>query len=100
MTEDEYSRIEDGKLMGEAILFMKSRKPNPDGTIGYMAKAGTPEWDEWLRYFKWNGMQRQLGFMQSRWTKPDGYMVPHRSPQVFDPAYRPSASKPYSEAAE
>lgn len=86
MTEDEYSRIENGKLEGQAIFFMKSRKPNPDGTIGHIARPGTQEWDAWQRYFRINGMTRQLAFMNGR--GPAGYMVPHADPGVFDPAFR------------
>lgn len=87
MTEDEYARIDGGRVEGHAIFFMKSRKPNADGTLGFIVTPELPEWRQWERYFSDNRMHRNLSMMRSR--GPAGYMVPHASPQVFDPAWRP-----------
>lgn len=93
MTEDEYSRIENGQLAGEAILFMRSRPRNADGTIGFTVMPDTPEWTAWQAYFRANNMNRQRNFMRSRGKQ--GYMVPCRNPSEFDPSFRA-----YKEAAE
>lgn len=94
MTEDEYSRVENGQLAGEALLFMRSRPKNPDGTMGFIIRWGMPEWSAWEWYFKANGMRRQLAFMRSRHEA--GYMVPCANPAVFDKTFRPQMK----EAAE
>jgi len=93
MTADEFSRIENGQVAGEAILFMRSRPRNPDGTIGFSVVPETPEWTAWQAYFRSNGMRRQASFMRLRGTA--GYMVPCRNPSDFDPSHRQ-----YKEAAE
>jgi hypothetical protein len=93
MTEDEFSRIENGAIAGEAILFMRSQPKNPDGTIGFIAKvdqsdaAATEAFWRWWSYFRSNGMARQLAVLESR--AENGYMVPHADPRVFDPNWRP-----------
>lgn len=80
-----YSRIENGKVVGEAILYMKSRPPNPDGTIGFIVRRDMREWLAWEAYFETNGMTQQLAFMR---TCKDGYMVPAQLPMQFDPSWR------------
>ena len=86
MTEDEYSRIENGQMAGEAILFMRSRPKNKDGTIGFIVKPDMPEWKAWSMYFRAHRMHRQHSFMMSRQER--GYMVPCANPSTFDPAWR------------
>jgi hypothetical protein len=91
MNEHEYSHIgPDGKVAGEAILFMKSRPPNADGTIGFMVFPHMREWDAWQAYFVSNGMDTRASFMRSRGDS--GYMVPCQLPMQFDPTwkYRPA----------
>ena len=86
MTENEYSRIENGNVEGEAILFMRSRPKNKDGSIGFIIRPDMSEWKAWALYFRANRMHRQLAFMMHR--QDQGYMVPCANPSTFDPIYR------------
>lgn len=95
---------EKGELSGEAILHMKRRAPNPDGSIGYMAEPGTREWLAWEGYFAQleaddDGFLRprfpkQLAHMQTRASQRMAYMVPDQLPWNFDPSFTPDKVKP------
>lgn len=91
MNDHEYAHIgPDGKVAGEAILYMRERPPNPDGTIGFMVFPHMREWDAWQAYFVSNGMDKRAAFMRSQGDK--GYHVPCQLPMQFDRTwkYRPA----------
>lgn len=75
--------ITEANYAEEALLSMKSRLPNPDGTIGVTVTDLSPAWMPWLCYFLGKRMDRRASFMRSR--ARDGYMVPTESPAEFDP---------------
>lgn len=83
MNSHDYARVENGVVVGEAILYMKSRPPNADGTIGFTAFPGTAEGDAWLAYFLGCGMDGRASAMRARAAR--GYMVPCAYPADFDP---------------
>jgi hypothetical protein len=86
MDEATYARIEGNKVVGEAILYMRSRPPNPDGTIGFMVRPEMREWQAWEAYFETNGMHRRLSLMRQQGKS--GFMVPAQVPTMFDPSWR------------
>lgn len=105
ITGANYSFIDqDGNVAGEAILFMRSRPPNADGTIGFMAEPGTREWLAWEAYFEQAepdelGVYRQLfpkqlEHMRSRAAAKKPYMVPARVPWQFDKTFTADRVKP------
>lgn len=85
MTPEEYARVENGKVVGKAIDFMRSLPRGPDGEMGYMAAKGSPEWHAWEAYFAANGMGRKASLMRTL----SAFMVPCAKPEFFDPAYVP-----------
>lgn len=86
MRSDEYSRIENGKVVGAAIDFMRMQPKNADGTMGYEPKQRSPEWQAWHDYFEANGMKGKAHLMRVLQT----YRVPCADPRDFDPDYRPA----------
>lgn len=76
------SRINEANYAEEALLTMKSRPPNEDGTIGVTITPDMPEWAAWHAYFLGKRMDVRASFMQ---TRKAGYMVPCRNPGDFDP---------------
>jgi hypothetical protein len=76
------TQINEGNYADEALLAMKSRPPNADGTIGVTIKPDMPEWNAWQAYFLGKRMDNRASFMRSRGKA--GYMVPCRNPGDFD----------------
>lgn len=77
------SRITEANYADEALLTMKSRPPNEDGTIGVTIRPDMPEWNVWQSYFLGKRMDGRASFMRTRGKS--GYMVPCRNPADFDP---------------
>ena len=84
MKPEEYARIEKGKIAGDALLFMLSKAPNADGTIGYVAMKDSDEWRDWQQYFIKNGMHHRASLMRTL----QKFMVPCADPRKFDTDYR------------
>jgi hypothetical protein len=76
-------RITDANWQEEALLDMKRRPPNADGTIGFTMTPADIEWRSWLAYFYGKHMDHRAHFMRERGSR--GYMVPCRNPGDFDP---------------
>lgn len=76
------SNITEANYGDEALLAMKSRPPNADGTIGCTIFPDMPEWNAWQAYFLGKHMDRRASFMRSRGRS--GYVVPCRNPGDFD----------------
>jgi hypothetical protein len=76
------TQINEGNYADEALLAMKSRPKNEDGTIGVTITPDMPEWNAWQAYFLGKRMDRRASFMRSRGKS--GYMVPCRNPGDFD----------------
>lgn len=102
---ENYSFIEEGgKVGGQAVIHMRSKPPNDDGTIGYMAEPGTVEWLAWEAYFEQSKVDdlgiirpvfpKQLAFMRARAASRKPYHVPSRLPWLFDPTFTPDKVKP------
>jgi len=95
---------ESGKVGGEALLHMRSKPPNEDGTIGFMVEPGTVEWLAWEAYFAQTQTDdigvvsevfpKQLAHMRSRASSRKPYMVPDRLPWFFDPSFTADKVKP------
>lgn len=95
---------ESGSVCGLAIVHMRSKPPNEDGTIGFMVEPGTTEWLAWEAYFEQTDVDdmgivherfpKQLAFMRSRAASKKAYMVPDQLPWMFDPEFKPSQVKP------
>ncbi len=97
---------EKGAIGGEAIIYMRSQVPGPDGTIGYMVEPGTEEWQAWETYFDQTEhdalgvvtdvfpKQRAMFRLHGQQRKP--YMVPAALPWMFDAEYSmvPVKAKP------
>ena len=76
-------RITEANWQEEALLHMKSKPPNADGTIGFTVTPGDIEWRSWQAYFYGKHMDNRASFMRERGIK--GYMLPCRNPGDFDP---------------
>lgn len=74
--------ITEANYAEEALLAMKSRPPNIDGTIGFTVHPAMPEWRAWQAYFYGKHMDVRASFMRTR--REQGYMVPCRNPGDFD----------------
>lgn len=99
MKPEEYARIEKEKLTGDAILFMRSKAPNADGTIGYVAIRDSDEWRDWQQYFIKNGMHKRASLMRTLRQ----FTVPCADPRKFDTDYRalkPLPDKTFTMSAE
>lgn len=105
ITGENFSYVdESGKVIGLAIVHMRSKPPNDDGTIGFMVEPGTVEWLAWEAYFEQTEVDdfgvirhlfpKQLANMRSRGGSRKPYMVPDRLPWMFDPAFTPDKVKP------
>lgn len=93
---------ENGQVAGEAILHMRSKAPNSDGTIGYMAEPGSFEWRAWEAYFSQTELNRkhgtmvqsfpnQLAAMKTKGAQGKPYHVPDQLPWLFDDTFSPAS---------
>lgn len=105
ITGQNFSYVDErGTVGGLAIVHMRSKRPNDDGTIGFMVEPGTTEWLAWEAYFQQTDVDdlgvvherfpKQLAFMRSRAASRKPYMVPDQLPWMFDPEFKPSQVKP------
>lgn len=68
----------------EALLFMKSNVPGPNGEIGYIAVKESDEWRDWHQYFCKNGMSTTASLMKTL----QKFTVPCANPRDFDMDYK------------
>lgn len=68
----------------EALLFMKSNPPGPNGEIGYIATKESDEWRDWHQYFCKNGMSTTASLMRTL----QKFTVPCANPRDFDIDYK------------
>jgi hypothetical protein len=83
----------------DAMLFMRSKAPGPDGQIDYVAKKDSDEWRDWHQYFIKNGMHKKASLMRTL----QQFMVPCADPREFDMDYRalkPLPDKTFTMSAE